>query len=284
MQGLKGFCKKQDVDLVVSFNFNSGAPCPEVTYHINVIPYLPFGERLRYVGAIRAVFQRVFSRAALRNSDLNIFESKYIRDLGYQKNVPKNALVSYIGSELPKHEMRATAANREIVCVTSGQSHKRNDMAVAIFKGLQDPDARLTFIGNEAAILGSLTDENRAWVRSSESVTFAGYLNREQLFSWLRGSWCLLSCSELESFYMVAVEAMAVGCPAVVANKTSAQESVGTAGLLFDDIDQAVLQLKKLGDNDFWAQVSEQSYTWSQAFEADTCAAEFIGKVGSVLE
>jgi hypothetical protein len=72
---LAALCKQQKVDLILSFNFHSGAGVPEVTYHINSIPFLDWAARKKLVGVARAIFQKIYSKWALSRSDYNIFES-----------------------------------------------------------------------------------------------------------------------------------------------------------------------------------------------------------------
>lgn len=278
---LRKLCKDQNIDMVLSFNFHSGAGVPEVTYHINTIPFLDWASRKKFVGVLRAIFQKMYSVRALKKSDYNIFESEFLMSLAAQQRQIKNPSVAYIGSELPTSKTRDIPKQRDIVVTSSGQKYKQNDMAVAIAK--QIPNARLIFIGNDTAIFNSLSQDNQDWAKTSDRVTFTGFLNRDALFDRLRTAWCLLSCSELESFYMVAVEAMAVGCPALVADRTSASESIGDAGFLFSDAQDAVAQLAKLEDAATWKTMSKAGINWSQQFEANRCAAAFVEKINKVV-
>jgi glycosyltransferase involved in cell wall biosynthesis len=204
-----------------------------------------------------------------------------LADLAAQRGKIQNPSVVYIGTELPNSSVREMPQGRDIVLLTSGQKHKRNDMAVEIFKRTQD--ASLVFIGNAQAILNSLSTENRAWVSGSDRVNFTGYLTRDELYARLQAAWCLLTCSELESFYMVAVEAMAVGCPVLVADKTSARESIGDAGLLFKNETDAAAQLSKLSEPKVWEEMSKRGKIWSQQFDATLCTNDFVRKCDEAL-
>src|SRR5690606_34382952 len=74
-------CARLGCDAAFGFNYWIPTALPQVTYHINVIPFLPWKERCVAVGWMRAMIQNHYAQHALRLSAINLFESNHIRDL-----------------------------------------------------------------------------------------------------------------------------------------------------------------------------------------------------------
>ena len=66
----------------------------------------------------------------------------------------------------------------------------------------------------------------------SQQIEWLGFQRHDKLAQLGSEALCLVSTSRVESFCMVALEAMSWSCPAIVSNATSMPESVGNAGLL----------------------------------------------------
>lgn len=280
---LNRLCQSIDADAILSFNYHSPVTIPQVTYHVNVIPLLGLWQRIKFVGFIRALFQRFYAKQALSKSSANFFESQYVRDLGLRLGIGKNSDVVYIGVDSPEKIKNVSGNDRdEIVMITSGQRHKRNSLALQILQKAMESDAnlRLVIVGNTDHIIDGLTALEKDWVKECPRVTTTGYLSRQELYERLAHARALLTCSELESFYMVAVEAMGAGCPVVLTDDTSAKESVGDAGLLFhaNDPDQGVSHIRSLKDPTVWQHYSEASLKWAAKFDATDCSDLFVQK------
>ena len=273
--------------VVLGFNYHSPTTISQATYHINIIPFLPRSDRVRAVGRLRAFAQSRAARRALNHSQLNLFESRFIQDLsGVTGANAAPERVSYIGIDRPPEgaELR-DPADRTLVSVTSGAPHKRNALTLAAFRAwtAHEPAARLVFVGDEAAIRGSFSPADRALVDGDPRISFTGYLDRAALYARLRGAYALVSCSALESFFMVAVEAMAAGCPVVAMDATSAGESLGKAGLLVADGDVAAVTetLASLADPALRAELVKRGLERAEGFDATACADEFVRKVAA---
>lgn len=272
-----------EADAVLGFNYHSPITLPQVTYQINVIPFLGFAARTSAVGFPRALMQGLAARSALRRSTANIFESDYIRSLASNGGgtIP-NSSVAYIGAELPNQI--ASSVNERLsapfVTVTSGARHKRNDLTLAFFRRIlvEEPDAKLVVVGDAEAICANLSPEDKEFVKTSPEITFAGYVGREELFRKLASARALIVFSELESFFMVAIEAMSVGCPVIAADNSSIRESVGSAGLLVPagDVEAAVSAARDLDSPETFSQYSEAGRNWASNFEAQKCGQDFV--------
>ena len=77
---------------------------------------------------------------------------------------------------------------------------------------------------------------------------------------------------------MVAIEAMAMGCPVVASDASSARESIGSAGMMFapGDWRDAAKRLLMLDDEQTWVRTSQTSYEWAVQFDADKLADDFV--------
>ena len=277
-------------DLVLSFNYFSQVSLPQFTYHINVVPFLGFKKRVSAVGLLRAIVLPFAANKALTRSTANIFESDFVHSLAANNiKIIRNPAIAHIGAEF-SYQMEKSPRERlngSYVTVTSGARHKRNDLTVAFFRRIivEEPDAKLGFIGDTDAIRRSLSSEDLDFVDRSSAITFHGYVGRTQLYKLLAAGKALITFSELESFFMVAIEAMSVGCPVIAADNSAIKESVGTAGLVVPsgDVEAAVQVALKIDTSEVFAQHAKASREWSQAFEANACTSNFIKVVERVL-
>ena len=287
---LDKLAKNLGADAMLGFNYYSPSTLPQATYHINVIPFLKLRERVASTGMLRALVLGAIARKALRKSQVNLFESRHVQDLASARvssiNQPR---LAYIGSELPPPSQHAALASAggPIITITSGAGHKRNDLTLKFFRQVlqEDPTARLSVLGNAHAILNSLSPADKDFVKTCSAVSFAGYLPRAQLFDYLSRARALVTFSELESFFMVAVEAMAVGCPVIASDNSSARESIGKGGILVPsgDISAASTALLSLGNPATRAAIAKQGQSWALAFDAERCANEFVRQFESGL-
>lgn len=289
MRKLPIIIEEYSPDGLLSFNYHSNCLIPQLTYHINVIPFLPFSQRLRAVGIVRALLQRMAARKAIFLSDSNFYESKYLATLAgtvgdFEKS---SAEIAYIGVDLPPVSEEVaidigSIADGPIISITSGAPHKRNDLTVAAFQKILKtlPDAELIFVGNTQAIFSSLKVGQRKFVSSHPSVGFTGYLDRSELYSALSRARCLVTFSELESFHMVALEAMNAGCPVVASNTTSAEESMGKAALLFQqgDVAAAARHVIQLGEDSRRNDLIQSGRARAKQFESSLCTETFVRK------
>ena len=88
------------------------------------------------------------------------------------------------------------------------------------------PKARIEGIRRDAQELGVL-----------EHVRFLGYVPDRELADLYRGAIALLFLSRLEGFGLPVAEAMASGCPVIVANGSGSDAVAGSAGIVVDPDD-----------------------------------------------
>ena len=275
-------------DGLFTLNYYTPSPIPQATYHVNVIPFLSFMQRLKAVGLPRAVIHAHFARLALQRSQLNLFESNHVFELARNIGQVRNGLVAYIGTDAPEANVpREPVSDRpELVCVTSGAQHKRNDVVLEAYLAFRDkyPGAELFFIGDAKAIREGFAPHQRALLIPAGGVNFTGYLDRNRLFERLATATCLITASELESFFMVAIEAMRVGCPVVATDISSIRESVGDNALLFPagDAGAAARQIERVWSGRD-APPSAGLMAWAETFDAERCSDKIVQIVATEL-
>lgn len=108
--------------------------------------------------------------------------------------------------------------------------------ALAVYRSLYDPQARLHLVGTP---MGS--DYNRALERFANrlgvgsAVRLTGMLSDEALSAYYRCADVFVCASEHEGFCVPVVEAMHLGVPVVAHAAAAVPETVGDAALLLDD-------------------------------------------------
>jgi glycosyltransferase involved in cell wall biosynthesis len=106
------------------------------------------------------------------------------------------------------------------------------------------PRLRIVYLGRESTILGvASTAALRAEVGAAlaDRLVFAGVRPRAEVWTWMRAAKMVAFPSQLESFGLVAVEAMASGTPLIYTREASGPEIVtdGETGLLVNPRDPA---------------------------------------------
>jgi glycosyltransferase involved in cell wall biosynthesis len=122
--------------------------------------------------------------------------------------------------------------------VSSIQPHKDNEVCLEALAHLRKTQPgiawTMTFAGGQSVEQWAGLQRFAGELGVRDAVEFLGPVDKNRLADLLNTSLCLVSASRIESFCMVAVEAMAAGCPPVVANATSMPESVGDAALIVE--------------------------------------------------
>lgn len=266
---------------LISFNGWSRSKHKQITIHINTIPFLSWSMRKHSVGIVRAFLQKLTSRTSLKISNLNIFESQYLLDLAqksYSGSIasPK---VRYFGTDLPylPYQNLRTRRNRkqQLISVTSGAAHKQNLKVVNAFREIRKnkPELELVFVGNKKLIEKEIEQSASGAYVDMEGVKFLGYLSRDALINELSMSLALVSLSNTESFYLVAIEAMFCGTPVLVKRIASAEESCGDHAILLDSDTPTTVAgaFQKLDSEHKWLELSKKAHQHAAQFESEAC-------------
>jgi glycosyltransferase involved in cell wall biosynthesis len=130
---------------------------------------------------------------------------------------------------VPRHSPATCAAANPATIVVIGHPapHKNIRLILGMADRLAAWGLRIAIAGGADARVydvgdGSMTADNIVWL---------GRVSDEELAALLRDSLCLAFPSLAEGFGLPAIEAMAVGCPAVVSDRASLPEVCGDAAL-----------------------------------------------------
>ena len=261
MTKLSGWLARNGADLVLNVNhhFPTGN-IRQVIYHLNVLRF----ERPRLAiwksGEIADRLRDWRARIALSKADSNVFESHYLMQLAKRSaSAIENGSVIYIGLEdgeaRAAHAAPSASYLPHIIALTSPQPHKDNSTLIRMLARLV---AKRPAVDWRLKIAGGRTPEAFADLRAlandvgvGDKIDWLGFRRHEELAKIGHNCLCLVSTSKVESFCMVALEAMSWGCPAIVANATSMPESVGDAGILAEPSDPSDFAAKviELHDN-----------------------------------
>ncbi len=247
------------IDALVTFNHRlRNIECPQVVYHVNLRRFAKIGDVRNPIERCKEWLRDIAAQQAIQLADVNVFESQYLREQAVLRfPTPRQDLqVSYIGlpDDLVDRAVQSEdtyQGHPDLAAITSPFSHKDNSRLVRIVHELVRREPTVPWKLNVAG--GS----EESWVTEkrlaadlgvSSRIQWLGFCDQATLDRLLRRSLCLVAPSLLESFAMVAVEAMARRCPPVVANTAAMPESVGNAGLLAQpgdeaDFAQAVIRL-----------------------------------------
>ena len=238
-------------DALVTVNhYLRNIPCPQVVYHLNLLRF----SRDNSTGGARSRvtdwFRNKAAERALFRAEANVFESHYLKDRAvacYPGAGARNS-VAYIG--LPDAVVEESTQSDDgyrgqprILAVTSPYPHKDNETLIRMLAALraQAPNVpwRLDIAGGSSEKDWDPLRRLASELGVTSSVSWLGFCDHRRLDALLRQSLCLVSTSLVESFAMVAIEAMARRCPAIVADSAAMPESVGDAGLLARPSDAA---------------------------------------------
>jgi glycosyltransferase involved in cell wall biosynthesis len=126
---------------------------------------------------------------------------------------------------------------------------KRLLLAFERFKSSRDNDYRLLVVG-DAYFWSNDMKKTLANLNCLEFIDFKPYASLEDLKLYYQKATALMFVSYFEGFGIPIIEAMACGCPVVVAKDTACDEVAGDAALKIDpfnieDITQAMMQLSQ---------------------------------------
>ena len=229
---------KADLVLSVNHYFPSGA-VPQVVYHLNVLRFDRPKASVFKMSEVADLIRDNRAATALRKADANIFESKYLKEVAEKKTPIRNGQVIYIGIDetlAESQEIRPDNNSSSILVLTSPHPHKDNPRLIHMLKELIQRAPERPWVLKMAS--GRTPDSFSEFTELAksegvvDSIEWLGFKSHDKLAAIARDSLCLVSTSQVESFCMVALEAMAWGCPAIVGNTTSMPESVGDAALI----------------------------------------------------
>lgn len=287
--------KASAIDCVfgVNHHFPSG-DVPQVTYHLNVLRFDRPRHGIFQSGEVADRLRDWRAREALRLSNANLFESKILFKIAQESaSEIRNPRVVYIGlddrrSVPPPSEL--SGENRcAILAVTSAAEHKDNATLIRMLASLcaKAPEMpwKLNIAGGlDGSSLSTLKDLSDD-LGVSNRISYLGFLSHDALIKFGSQSLCLVSTSLVESFCMVALEAMSWRCPVVVADSSSMPESVGSAGLLArpSDPDDFAEKVMLLLNPEFRTNLVEAGLTRAGAMTWTSAASQVEDEIAKAV-
>jgi len=280
---------KYKCDILVTLNFHVPLlPIPQVVYHVDL-------ERFEHHSllplSLHNMLEKLRDRSAKRaliKADANVFESNFVHKTAEKhcKVTIQNPSVIYIGIDgtTVQNENAITPVidNGLIVVVTNPLIYKNNEAVVPIVAALASREPNVNwrirlFGGKGIAVWCNLIDlAEKAGIR--DRFEFMGYRTRTELNASLDVAVCQLNTSRLESFCMVALEAMARGCPVIVSQDAAMPESVGDAGVILDP-DNTLAIVDKISqlnsDKESHAELKNKAIMWASKHTWDRSGNAF---------
>lgn len=247
----------KDADALLSFNYHVPGVRNILVYHINLLHFMSGYSGLFLKRGVAGWLRDRASHASLLKAKINLFESKYLLDCArrFASNI-RGEGVLYFSSGLRFEgnlpiKLEERTLNR-VVAVTSDQPHKDNNTLVdmlAVLYASEFSDWQLVIVGGNTNSFSELK-AYATQLNVLDKMIFVGRYTHTALAELLSHSLCLVTTSVVESFCMVAVEAMSVGCPVVVTECAAMPESVGPWGQIVPpgsskDFAAAVIRYRK---------------------------------------
>lgn len=124
-------------------------------------------------------------------------------------------------------------------------------------------------------------------VSKDNDVIFTGYLSGTEKNALYQNAAVFVFPSLYEGFGMPPLEAMAFGCPVVVADSASLPEVVGKAGILVDPLDELSIAegiWRVLDDRDYRTQLIAKGYAQTKTYTWEASAKQLTDVCKGVLE
>jgi len=232
-------------DILITLNFHVPfLPIPQIVYHVDLERFEHHSIFPLSVNNLLEKIRDSSAKRALYKADANVFESNYVyKAAQHHCNIRVcNPSVIYIG--IDSNNIESTNATNTgidkglIVVVSNPLAYKNNEALVPVVVELIEREPQTNwrirlFGGSDTSVWCQLIELATA-NNVRDRFEFMGYQARSVLNESLDIAVCELNTSRLESFCMVALEAMARGCPVIVSGDTAMPESVGDAGIILD--------------------------------------------------
>ena len=175
--------------------------------------------------------------------------------------------------------------------VAPNKAHPSLIEAFAAYHHDYNPDSRLIIVGKEEVRLGKYSALLRAMVKHlklQENVIFTGEVSDRALKAYYDAAHVFMITSEHEGFCVPLVEAMAMKIPIVAYASTAIPETVGTAGLVWDERNPYLLaeSIKSIvgGDQPLGKALSTIGWRrYTQHFTNARIAAGFLTAINGLL-
>lgn len=225
------------------------------------------------------------------------FNEAELREAGYRDTAVAPVLVDLDGADvdadpevLARLDRGKRAGGSDWLFVSRVAPHKcQHDVvrALAAYRRLYDPDARLHLVG--AAGSGayvSMLERYIAALGLGGAVTVTGSISATALKSYYRSADVFVCLSEHEGFCVPVIEAMRLSVPVVAFASTALPETVAGAGVLLkakDPVTVAAAVARVLTDDPLRAQLVAAGVRRSADFSLDRSSRRFTEVIARFL-
>ena len=266
----------------ILFSMVGGAPLLHPRNILTLHDAAVFAMPGSFSAAFRLWYQFLYRR--LCHTALHLFTvSRFSRDeiVNWTGAAAEKITVTYLGSEhapRPTPDAGVLARNnlqprKYILAVGSRNPSKNLRGLLQAFATLEAADLDLAVAGpSYAKVFGEQEIE-------SEHIRDLGYVSDSELRSLYENAACFVFPSFYEGFGLPPLEALALGCPTVVAEGSALSEIFKNVALLCDpgnpgDIAQKILQAAQSSDTD-----REACREFARAFRWERCAEVTLSKL-----
>lgn len=254
---------------------------------IPVVPVIPhlFGTTVfreaNVLIAMYVVFMEKFIPLVFRRNYFMVISSSTKDDLVARRIDRERIRVVLCGLDHDRYRFLGLERFDEPVIVHLGRLRKYKSVEVilrALIRIRQElPGTRLVIIG-DGPHRGALEKEVRR-LNIGNAVEFRGYMDREELVTFLNRAHLFLNPSPKEGWGLTVVEANACGVPVVASDRPGLRDSVvdGATGYLVPYGDEAAFAekaVKLLTNKDLWLGMSRRAMERVEGLTWDRCAKE----------
>lgn len=123
-------------------------------------------------------------------------------------------------------------------------------------------------------------------VEARGEIKYIGYVPGREKFMLMKGAACFVFPSLYEGFGLPVLEALSLGVPTIISNRSSLPEIGGPAAILVDpekisEISQALKKVLK--DKNLREELGKRGVVWAEKFSWEKCAEETLRVYGEVM-
>lgn len=233
----------------------------------------------------RAMFQHIRRRAAAIVFVSEFSRGEFVSLVGTPRG---RSAVVHTGIPVQHSDTsRTTVAPIQppyFVYVGNAKPHKNLGTLLDAFDQLRrSADVRLAVIG-QTENLRTADDSAIRRLKSTSGVSVLGAVTSEQLVAYLRSATALVFPSLYEGFGLPPLEAMALGCPAIVARSASLPEICGDAATYFDPMNSGALcavMRRLIEEPSLRADLVAKGRQWVRRFDVRETAGAVAGIIAS---
>ncbi|MGB5106147.1 MAG: glycosyltransferase family 1 protein [Candidatus Zixiibacteriota bacterium] len=305
-RSLPRLLKRERVDLFYSpfGTLPRSLPCKSAVTFQNLL-YIDFAKNTSYRGRtlasrltvnLQALYYRMTTRSTLRRADkIWAVSNTTARALTDYYEVPAEKIeVIYEGVSYEQFNPGRGAEptvrpidSRYLLMVSSLYPNKNIDKAISAFRKVVDRGLphQLVIVGNDWHQYRGQLEKLISKLRLNERVKFVGGVKHDEIPAYFKHADLFLMLSNVESFGLPVLEAMAAGVPVIISQRSSLPEIAGGAALTTDiqNVNHLADQMfRVLTDRSLAHNLRERGWSRARSFDWNETAARAIDLFNSI--